>query len=594
MKRLAVAIVVVVAGLAGWAGWAAPAFAHAVLQSTDPAAGAVLKKSPDAVVLHFDEDVEIQFGSVRVFSASGTRVDHGAAYHPHGDGHSVATKVAGNLAQGGYVVTWRVISADSHPVHGAFTFQVGAGGAAAAQASRTEAARLLAAGTGSRTVGLLFGIVRFLGFAALFLLVGGAGFVAGIWPAGATERRARQLLWGALIGSVVTTALAICLQGPYGGGLPLSEMVKPSVVSDVLRTRFGEVYLARLIVLVAVAAPLLARLLRPGRRPGWWTPMAIVAAAALLITPGLAGHAGSGSLVALAIPFDLIHVAGAAVWVGGLAMLATVVLTRRPEEPSLRPVVVRYSQTALVAVAAIAITGGFAAWRQVGSWSAVTSTTFGRLLLAKTIIFAALVTVAAFSRQLLHGNLALPFGLSRGPRADSRASRLAGSLSRGPGAMASPPSRPRPRRGQWRLRLRLSVLVELGLVAAILAVTAGLVNAQPARSALGVPYSTEVHAGANVLVDVIVDPAKAGPVAVHIYTLTPDGAQLDVPDVRAYLSLPSAEIRDLPVPLQKAGPGHFLNTAFQVPLRGTWLLQLTVQTTNTGQVNADPITVHMR
>ena len=568
MKRLVVAIVVVVAGLAGWAGWAAPAFAHAVLQSTDPAAGAVLTKSPASVVLHFDEDVEIQFGSVRVYSAAGRRVDRGLAYHPNGDHHSVATKVAGNLAEGGYAVTWRVISADSHPVHGAFTFQVGAGGAAAAQASRTEAARLLAAGAGSGTVGVLFGIVRFLGFATLFLLVGGAAFVAGIWPAGASERRARQLLWGALIASVLTTALAICLQGPYGGGLPLSEMINPSVVSDVLRTRFGEVYLARLIVLVAVAAPLLARLLRPDRRPGWWTPVAIVTAAALLITPGLAGHAGSGSLVALAIPFDLIHVAGAAVWVGGLAMLATVVLTRRPEEPSLRPVLVRYSQTALAAVAAIAVTGGFAAWRQVGSWSAVTSTTFGRLLLAKTIIFAALVMVAAFSQQLLHGDLTLPFGLSRRPRAG--------------------------RRGQWRVRLRLSVLAELGLVAAILAVTAGLVNAQPARSALALPYSTEVHAGPNVLVDVIVDPAKAGPVAVHIYTLTPDGAQLDVPGVRAYFSLPSAQIRDLPVPLQKAGPGHFLNTAFQVPLRGTWTLQLTAQTTNTGQVYADPITVHMR
>jgi copper transport protein len=144
------------------------------------------------------------------------------------------------------------------------------------------------------------------------------------------------------------------------------------------------------------------------------------------------------------------------------------------------------------------------------------------------------------------------------------------------------------------LRLRLSVLVELALAAAILAVTAGLVNAQPARSALALPYSIEVHAGPNVLVDVIVDHAKAGPVAVHIYTLTPDGAQLDVPEVRGYFSLPPAGIRDLPVPLQKAGPGHFLNTSFDVPLRGTWRLQLTVRTTNINELYADPITVHMR
>jgi copper transport protein len=174
-------------------------------------------------------------------------------------------------------------------------------------------------------------------------------------------------------------------------------------------------------------------------------------------------------------------------------------------------------------------------------------------------IFAALVTVAAFSRQLVHGSLALPFGPSRPPRADGRASRPAGSLSPGPVAKASKRRRTvaarSNRQGQWRLRLRLSVLVELGLLAAVLAVTAGLVNAQPARSALTLPYSTEVHAGPNVLVDVIVDPAKPGPVALHIYTLTPDGARLDVPDVSAYFSLASAGIHDLPVPLEKAGPG---------------------------------------
>jgi nitrogen fixation protein FixH len=64
--------------------------------------------------------------------------------------------------------------------------------------------------------------------------------------------------------------------------------------------------------------------------------------------------------------------------------------------------------------------------------------------------------------------------------------------------------------------------------------------------------------------------------------------------VSAYFSLPSAGIHDLPVPLEKAGPGHFLNTAFQVPLRGTWTLQVTVQTTNSHEVYADPITVHVR
>src|ERR1019366_7936851 len=87
-------------------------------------------------------------------------------------------------------------------------------------------------------------------------------------------------------------------------------------IAAVLHTRFGQVYFARLVVLVAAATPLLGLLLRPEREPRWWVPAAILTAAAILITPGVAGHAGTGSLIALAIPFDLVHMAGAAVWVG--------------------------------------------------------------------------------------------------------------------------------------------------------------------------------------------------------------------------------------------------------------------------------------
>ncbi|HLY83025.1 MAG TPA: CopD family protein, partial [Acidimicrobiales bacterium] len=317
----------------------------------------------------------------------------------------------------------------------------------------------------------------------------------------------------------------------------------------------------------------------------------------------------TGSLIALAIPFDLVHLAAASVWIGGLAILAVAALGRGDGQPdtSLRPVVTRYSQTALVAVGAIAVTGGFAAWRQVGSLNAVTSTTFGRLLLAKTIIFAVLVVVASLSRRIVHGNLAMPFVGARARMRRVSSDERAIRLSPGPGAVAATtagrgrgagPAGPVRRRRRplppWPARLRRTVLGELVLAAGIVAVTAGLVNAQPARSALSLPFSAEVHAGRSVLVDVVVDPAKAGPVALHLYTLSPDGAQLDVPEVTASFALPAAGISGLKVPLQQAGPGHFLASGFAIPLRGTWTLQLTVRTTNIDEVNADPITIHVR
>jgi copper transport protein len=578
------------------AGWAAPASGHTELTGTEPASGSVVATSPALVALHFAENVEIRFGAVRVFNAGAQRVDTGNSYHPHGDSREVAMNLPANLPEGGYVVTWRVISADSHPVDGAFTFLVGSGGGAGtATATRAEAGRLLGAARGNATVGVAFGVIRFASFMSLFVLVGGEAFVAGAWPLGAADRRTRRLLVGALLSAALATVLAICIQGPYAGGLAVSRMVSPSVISTVLHTRFGQVYLVRLLLLV-VAGPLLGLLLRPEGRPRWWLPAAAGTGAALLVTPGLAGHAGAGSLVALAIPFDLVHVAGAAVWVGGLAILAVAALAPR-EGPAgrsaLTQVAPRFSQWALAAVVAIAVTGGFAAWRQVGSLSAVTTTPFGRLVLAKSIGFVVLVAVASTSRRLVHGNLALPFGLSR-----SRPPRLPRPV--GPGAMTAPaavgsgPPGLKRSRAQRQSALRRAVLIELALAAAVIGVTAVLVNAQPARQALNQPFSTEVRAGPTVVVDVVVDPARAGPVAIHLYTLSREGASVDVPEVTAALNLASAGVTNLMVPLMKGGPGHFLVAGFMVPLPGTWTLTITVRTTEFDAFSARPATVRIR
>ena len=142
--------------------------------------------------------------------------------------------------------------------------------------------------------------------------------------------------------------------------------------------------------------------------------------------------------------------------------------------------------------------------------------------------------------------------------------------------------------------LRRAVLVELLLAAAIIAVTAVLVNAQPARQALALPFSTEVHAGPDILVNVVIDPAKAGPIALHVYTLSADGAQLDVPEVDATMSLPALGSGALTVPLQKGGVGHFLVAGFQVPLKGKWTLNITVRTNEFDEFDATPIKVTMR
>lgn len=99
----------------------AAASAHAMLESSSPARGAQVERAPDRVELRFNEPVEIAFGAVRVYDADGGRMDSGPTEHPGGRGEAVAVKLRGGLGDGVYTATYRVISADSHPVAGGST-----------------------------------------------------------------------------------------------------------------------------------------------------------------------------------------------------------------------------------------------------------------------------------------------------------------------------------------------------------------------------------------------------------------------------------------------------------------------------------------
>jgi copper transport protein len=253
----------------------------------------------------------------------------------------------------------------------------------------------------------------------------------------------------------------------------------------------------------------------------------------------------------LAVPLDTLHVTAMALWLGGLASLALVVLDR---DPDARRTAERFSPVALSSVIVIVLTGVFAAWRQVGfTRDAFFDTTFGRLLVAKIIVFLALLALAAWSRNIVR---------RRRPRALSAAV-----------ATESAPQPPdeRPPADPDVRNLRWSVVGELVFGITVLVLTSLLVNAQPARSALALPYSTEIRTS-SMLIDVTIDPAESGPVVVHVYTLTLSGASQYIIDATAQMSLPSKGIAPIDVPLERAGPSHFQNTNFVVPFGGKWTL----------------------
>src|SRR5947209_8014802 len=131
---------------------AAPAWAHATLENSNPPQSGEVDQAPPQLTLTFNENVEVSLGAVQVFSCSGARVTVGAPHHAPKSDHEVVADLP-HLDQGTYSVYWRVISADSHPVHGGYTFTVGR---IAAQSGCSSAQ----VGKSSKSVGVLFAIDR--------------------------------------------------------------------------------------------------------------------------------------------------------------------------------------------------------------------------------------------------------------------------------------------------------------------------------------------------------------------------------------------------------------------------------------------------
>jgi copper transport protein len=140
--------------------------------------------------------------------------------------------------------------------------------------------------------------------------------------------------------------------------------------------------------------------------------------------------------------------------------------------------------------------------------------------------------------------------------------------------------------------IRRSVGAEVAIAAVVLVVTSLLVNAQPGRSALAQPFSTELDAK-SVLIDVTVDPAKAGTTTMHVYTLSPEGAVKDVKELTADLELPEEGIGPITVPLRRAGPGHFSAYGFDLPIAGHWRLTVKALTSDVDEAQAST-TFHVR
>jgi copper transport protein len=562
--------------LGGWllAGvvTAGPAAAHATLISTDPGEGARVQQVPSAVTLTFSEGVSLGAGYARVLGSRGERVDAGTASV---DGDVLTIPLRTGLPDGGYLVTYRVISADSHPVAGAYSFVVGNGHLVPAGA----------AGSQDRTdpvVRVALPLFRWVGFGGLALAVGVPVLALLCWPAGwASGRLRRMATWGAV--AVAVGALGSFLfQGPYAAASGPGSLVDPSLLRATLASEAGRVLLARIVLALALLA-VLRPVWRRGEAPSSGRVVAGGAlAAGLVLGTAAVGHPVAGEWPGLAIAVTTAHVAAMAVWLGGLAGLLVAVL--RPDVPAedVAAVVPGYSRIAFGSVVVLVVSGTVQAVREVESPTALFATTYGWVLVAKLVLVAVVLAAAGVSRVWVQQRLGVRRSRPGGRRGLTAHAFAAGSGDDRVAAAAETRGRLQSESAAEHVpALRRSVLVEVAVAAVVLVLSAVLVGLPPARAAAAQPVDAvlplQSATGASGSVQVSIDPARPGANTLHLYLFDDAGRQIQPAGITVSLTETSQQIGPLDVKLQPAGPGHYLGDGMDIPGAGTWTLTVSVR-----------------
>ncbi|MFI5658063.1 copper resistance CopC/CopD family protein [Streptomyces sp. NPDC051684] len=600
---------------------AAPASAHAALTGSDPKQGAVVDAAPKKVSLTFSESVAISDGAMRVLDPAGKRVDDGKIAHSGGTTYTVG--LHSGLPDGTFTVAYQVVSADSHPVAGAYTFSVGAPSKTSAVVADQNA--------GGGVVGGIYDVARYVSYAGFALLVGGAAFVLGCWRRGAGSKPVQRVVAGAWTALTAATLLMLLMRGSYTGSGKFGDIFDMSLLGQVLQTKTGAALTSRLLLLAAAAlfiAVLFGAYAKKNdeategeggteakERNDLTFGLSVggaVVAAGLAATWAMAEHASTGLQAGLAMPVDVLHLLAVAAWLGGLTTLL-VALYRVPtiEGSAVR----RFSRVAFCSVLVLVATGLYQSWRQVGSWSALTGTTYGQLLMVKVGLVAVLVGVAWISRKwtarITETVAAAPVAEQQTSEEKEPVSVAAGGkgadperaaqLARQRAAMASAREKRVRDADPHRFGLRRSVLVEAGIAVVLLGVTTVLTSTEPGRTeeeaksatsaaqaqtgplSLKIPFDTGGADGKGTAL-LEMDPGRTGNNEMHLYIERPNGKAFDVPEVKIALTQEAKKIGPLPVVPDHIATGHWTASGVQLPVAGDWKVALTVRTSDIDQI----------
>ena len=536
MSRIARQLVAALAILVGvLALGTTAASAHATLESSSPADGQSVLTSPSEIRITFSEAVTTISGGLSVLDADGKTVDVGNSEVV--GGRTLVAPISETLSDGTYVATYRVLSADGHPVSGSILFGVGNGALdRSAQPSSS----------GDRLWEIIGGISRFIMYLAALVAAGVAFFLAFIHDHAEDRWRIVPFV---RIGSILALLSAIGIvmsQAALLTGKGAGAVTDSTVLRDVLNQNLGWSLALLMIGLAAV------HLSTDIPKKVVSQSLALYGGLAVTVSFAVWGHATELSPTAISLAADAIHATAAALWLGGLVGLVMVLSVRTPETVrATAGIIGRFSRMAFWSVIALTLAGLTLTITGSGaSLNSILTTTWGQLVLAKIGLTLIVVLIAAWNRRTLVPSLTSP--------------------TENTGELAV----------RWATLLR-TIRAEAVLLVAVVALTAIVVNVPPARTAVvakadRVDITQRVDTG-NVQLSV--DPAIVGPNTVAVRYTDGTGQPINVANSMSIeFSQPSAGLEPITRQVPASEPGVFVIQGNELSIPGTWTITIAVRT----------------
>jgi copper transport protein len=556
-RRFAVTLATAAAALA----LPAAAWAHAALLRTVPSPSGTVNTAPKEVRLTYSEAVEPRFAIVSVTDVDANRVTSGSPHRSETDPDTLVVPLQ-KLSEGWYLVYWRVISVDGHPVRGAFTFAVGPNSGPAPQFVIPSISETAA------TPRLL--VARWLTFLSVMAAIG--LFALRIAIARPLVRRVSGTRLRAVSVAFVITAAIALVATPIYLLLATAQFALRSwydlgaLVPLIRASSFGRGYvdLELTFALFTLAALVALWVDRPERERRSIAELlalggATIAAGAVLLVPGVAGHAAQTSPRAWSLLFDWSHLSAGSLWIGGLIGLL-VLWSSLPAARRIAGLVVcvpRFSNVAFVSVNVLVASGIAAAIVHLPTVSSLWQTSYGKAILVKVALLGGAMMLAAVNLLWTRPRLQASAGDKPdvGPATASMLRRLVGS--------------------------------EIVLVAAIIFAAAVLSSLAPPAKALAEIGSAAAHVGPGPVSNVVtrngytlrfhVTPNRAARDNTFTLTIDRGGRSVTGANVTATFAMLDMEMGEQGYALKEASPGTYTHSAPALVMVGRWAITFEVE-----------------